>query len=115
MLNGVNIAPGVNFIYARETWNIYLTLQYMYNINEGISGNAGHVQLHDIRMRHGYIQYGIGATKTWKDRFNSYVQLVFRNGGRTGIGVQLGAQYLFDWYKPKKQNNKKQKNTIKTL
>lgn len=115
MLNGVNIAPGVNFIYARETWNIYLTLQYMYNINEGISGNAGHVQLHDIRMRHGYIQYGIGATKTWKERFNSYVQLVFRNGGRTGIGVQLGAQYLFDWYKPKKQNNKKQKSTIKTL
>lgn len=117
MMNGVNIAPGVNFIYARETWNIYATLQYMYNINEGVSGNAGNVQLHDIRMRHGYIQYGVGATKTWKDRFNSYVQLVFRNGGRTGIGVQLGAQFLFDWNKPSKKNieQTKQKSTIKTL
>lgn len=115
MMNGVNIAPGVNFIYARETWNIYATLQYMYNINEGVSGNAGNVQLHDVRMRHGYIQYGIGATKTWKDRLSSYVQLVFRNGGRTGIGVQLGAQYLFDFSKPSKKQNKKQKSTIKTL
>lgn len=114
MLNGVNVAPGVNFIYARESWNIYLTVQYMYNINDGVSGNAGNVQLHDVRMRHGYMQYGIGATKTWKDRLNSYVQLVFRNGGRTGIGVQLGAQYLFDWSKPK-NSEPKPKSTIKAL
>ena len=61
-------------------------------------------------MRHGYLQYGIGATKTWKDRLNAYLQITIRNGGRTGIGFQLGAQYLFDWYNPKSNKNS-QKNS----
>ena len=99
MINGVNVAPGLNLIYARETWSLYGTFQYMYNINEGVSGNAGHVDLPDVKMKHGYIQYGLGVTKTWKDRLNSFFQLTFRNGGRTGIGFQLGFQYLFDWFK----------------
>lgn len=103
MINGINVAPGLNLIYARETWSLYGTFQYMYNINEGVSGNAGHVDLPDVKMKHGYIQYGMGVTKTWKDRLSSYFQLTFRNGGRTGIGFQLGAQYLFDWFKVHKK------------
>ena len=105
-LNGVNVAPGLNLIYARETWSLYGTFQYIFNINDQIVGRAGNVNLSNIEMRHGYLQYGLGVTKTWKDRFNSYFQLTFRNGGRTGIGFQLGAQYLFDWYNPKSGNGK---------
>lgn len=104
-LNGVNVAPGLNLIYARETWSVYGTLQYIFNINDQIVGRAGNVNLSNIEMRHGYLQYGIGATKTWKDRLNAYLQITIRNGGRTGIGFQLGAQYLFDWYKPKSNKN----------
>ena len=52
-------------------------------------------------MRHGYVNYGIGATKTWKDKLTSYFQINFRNGGRTGVGFQLGLNYLFDFGKPK--------------
>ena len=96
-LNGISVAPGVNLIYARETWSMYATIQYMYNINEQVSGRAGNVDLPNLEMRHGYLQYGIGATKTWKDRLNSYFQITFRNGGRTGVGFQLGLQYLFDF------------------
>ena len=99
-MNGVNVAPGLNLIYARETWSAYATFQYMYNINDDLTGRAGNVMLDGVQMRHGYIQYGIGMTKTWKERMNSYFQVVLRNGGRTGIGFQLGAQYLFDWKTP---------------
>ncbi len=99
-MNGVNVAPGLNLIYARETWSTYATFQYMYNINDDLTGRAGNVMLDGVQMRHGYIQYGIGVTKTWKDRMNSFFQIVLRNGGRTGIGFQLGAQYLFDWKTP---------------
>lgn len=109
-LNGVNVAPGLNLIYARETWSLYGTLQYIFNINDQIVGRAGNVNLSNIEMRHGYLQYGIGATKTWKDRLNAYLQITIRNGGRTGIGFQLGAQYLFDWYNPKSNKNS-QKNS----
>jgi hypothetical protein len=46
-------------------------------------------------MRHGYIEYGVGSTKTWKDRLSSYAQIVLRNGGRTGVGFQLGLSWKF--------------------
>ena len=101
LLNGINVAPGMNFIYAKETWSVYATFQYMYNINEQVGGRAGNVDLASVKMEHGYIQYGLGVTKTWKDRLNSFFQIVFRNGGRTGVGFQLGLNYTFDWFSPK--------------
>lgn len=105
-LNGINVAPGLNLIYSRDTWSVYGTIQYMFNINDQVGGKAGNVKLPTTEMRHGYINYGVGVTKTWKDRLSSYFQINFRNGGRTGVGFQLGLKYLFDWGKPKKQATK---------
>ena len=51
-------------------------------------------------MRHGYIQYGVGLTKSWKDNFKSYLQVVVRNGGRTGVGFQLGLNIMLGKDKP---------------
>ncbi len=113
LLNGINVAPGMNFIYARETWSVYATFQYMYNINEQVGGRAGNVDLASVKMEHGYIQYGVGVTKTWKDRLNSFFQIVFRNGGRTGVGFQLGLNYTFDWFNPK--SNKAPKANAKQI
>lgn len=117
LLNGINVAPGLNLIYARETWSLYGTIQYMFNINEQVGGQAGNVDLPNLNMRHGYLQYGIGATKTWKDRLNSYIQITLRNGGRTGIGFQLGLQYMFDWFNfgKKKNDTNAQKQKTKTI
>ena len=36
MMNGVNIAPGLNFIWEKETFSAYATIQYMFNINNKI-------------------------------------------------------------------------------
>ncbi|MDR1168854.1 MAG: hypothetical protein LBK53_08225 [Heliobacteriaceae bacterium] len=94
-LNGINVAPGLNLIYGHETWSLYLTAQYMYNINDKLNGSAGNINLPDIRMRHGYIEYGIGAVKNFKERFSSYVQIVIRNGGRTGVSFQAGLTWKF--------------------
>lgn len=107
LMNGINVAPGMNFIYARESWSVYATFQYMYNINDQVGGRAGNVDLASVKMEHGYIQYGLGVTKTWKDRLNSFFQIVFRNGGRTGVGFQLGLNYTFDWFSPKSNNTPK--------
>lgn len=107
LLNGINVAPGMNFIYARESWSVYATFQYMYNINDQVGGRAGNVDLASVKMEHGYIQYGVGVTKTWKDRLNSFFQIVFRNGGRTGVGFQLGLNYTFDWFSPKSNKTPK--------
>ena len=66
-------------------------------------------------MEHGYIQYGLGVTKTWKDRLNSFFQIVFRNGGRTGVGFQLGLNYTFDWFSPSKTKSTKATKGEKTI
>lgn len=93
MLHGVNIAPGVNFIWEKETFSAYLTLQYMYNVNGASGGRAGNVRLPQVEMERGYIQYGIGFTKKFTDRASGYFQAVLRNVGRTGVGLQAG--FLF--------------------
>lgn len=115
LLNGINVAPGMNFIYAKETWSVYATFQYMYNINDQVGGKAGNVDLASVKMEHGYIQYGLGVTKTWKDRLNSFFQIVFRNGGRTGVGFQLGLNYTFDWFSPSKTKSTKATKGEKTI
>jgi hypothetical protein len=95
MLNALNVAPGVNFIYGRETWSTYITTMYMYNINDQISGRAGGVDLPNLQMRHGWFEYGIGGTKQFKERFLGWGQFTIRNGGRTGVGFAFGLSYRF--------------------
>ena len=94
MLHGVNVAPGVNLIWKKETFSTYLTLQYMYNVNGAVTGRAGNVELPQMEMERGYIQYGIGFTKKFTDRASGYMQAVLRNAGRTGAGFQLGFNFL---------------------
>ena len=95
-LNGINIAPGVNFIFSQKTWSLYGTAQYMFNINENIDAKAGNVVVDSVGMRRGYVSYGVGLTKTWKEQLNSYLQVSMRNGGRTGVGFQFGLNYSFN-------------------
>lgn len=94
MLNGVNVAPGINLIWEKETFSIYGTLQYMYNVNGAVGGQAGNVGLPQLEMERGYIQYGIGFTKKFTGRFSGYLQAVLRNAGRTGCGFQMGFNFL---------------------
>lgn len=92
-LNGFNVAPGVNFIYQRETWKAYATIAYAWNFFAGIDGQAGYVDLPSVKMAHGYLQYGFGMTKTFSDRLMMYAQATVRNVGRTGIICQGGLNW----------------------
>ncbi len=96
MLNGINIAPGLNLILQKDTWSLYGTVSYMYFANDKVDGYAGNVHLPNVRMDHGYLQYGIGGTKVWNDRLAAYGQVNVRNAGINGIGFQAGINYLFD-------------------
>ncbi len=91
--NGIGLSPGLNIIYGREDWTVYLAVQYMYNINDKVSGTVDGVDLPWVRMRHGYIDYGIGGTKAFQDNWMAYAQVTARNGGRTGIAFQGGLSY----------------------
>ena len=96
-LNGFNVAPGVNFIWERDTFSLYATLQYMFNICGSSDGRAGNVDLPSMHMDRGYLQYGIGINKSLTERSSGYIQTMFRNIGRTGVGFQLGFKYLLGY------------------
>ena len=93
MLNGINVAPGLNLIWQKKTFSIYATAQMVYNVMGGVDGRAGNIDLGYVRMRHSYFEYGLGVMKKFKDTFNGYFQITLRNGGRTGIGFQGGLQW----------------------
>jgi hypothetical protein len=92
-INAINIAPGVNFIYGGQSYNAYLTMSYALNMNDAIKGKAGKVNLDDIKTRRDYIEYGVGATKTWKGSLSSYIQLTLRGIGRVGASFKAGLSY----------------------
>ena len=113
MLHGINIAPGLNLIWEKETFSLYATIQYMYNINQSVGGRAGNVNLPSVSMDRGYLQYGLGINKKFTDRFSGYFQTVIRNVGRNGIGLQLGFNWLFGKGGNSSSENSKKK-TIKS-
>ena len=112
MFNGINAGPGVNFILSKDTWSLYTTFQYLFFINDDVSGTIGHINLPDTKLDHGMVTYGIGATKTFKDTVAAYGQLNLHNAGVTGIGFQFGLQWLFDTKLPK-LNKSAEKNKVK--
>ena len=112
-LHGINIAPGLNLIWEKETFSIYGTIQYMYNVNQSVGGRAGNVDLPNVHMDRGYIQYGLGFNKRFGDRFNGFLQAVIRNVGRTGIGLQAGFQWQLG--KGSSNNNTKKGNITPEL
>ena len=91
-LNGLNIAPGLNLIWNKDTFSVYGMTQMVFNIMGTADGHAGNVQLKDVEMRHSFFEYGLGVTKKFKDKFSSFFQVTLRNGGRTGVGFQGGLQ-----------------------
>ena len=108
MLHGINVAPGLNLIYERETWSTYLTVQYMYNVNQAVGGRAGNINMPHMSMDRGYLQYGLGINKKFTDRFSGYFQTVIRNVGRNGVGLQLG----FQWKLGKGSSNHNTKGNV---
>ena len=95
MMNGLNLAPGLNLILNKESWSVYATTQLMCNLMNGTGGSVGDVELPTVKMASTYFQYGIGVTKRIKDRLSMYTQVVMSNGVRTGIGFQGGFQWKF--------------------
>lgn len=55
-----------------------------------------------------YVKYGIGIRKSWGERLVGYFQTYLTNGGRNGVGLQLGFRWTLgkDSCENVKVNNK---------
>ncbi|MDR1684796.1 MAG: hypothetical protein LBR90_05035, partial [Elusimicrobiota bacterium] len=94
-LNGLNIIPGVNFIYGAKNSNFYVITQYNWNLNDQINGSLDAVGLPNIQMSRGFFEYGLGATKTINDAWITHLQATLRTGSRRGVALQAGFEYKF--------------------
>ena len=89
-LNAFSIAPGVSLIWQKETFSIYGLFQAMFNIGSRAGGRVAEMDLPGVGIRDPYFEYGLGASKFFKERYSGYGQVVARSGSRTGVGFQLG-------------------------
>ena len=92
-LNAVQLAPGIKFIgNLKDGWQPYASITMVWNIMNDSSFNANDVSLPELAVEP-YVQYGVGVQKRWGERFTGYLQTMFRNGGRNGVGFNLGLRW----------------------
>lgn len=94
-LNGLAFAPGINAFYGKDDWSVYGTISYLFTVNDHVTASAGAAVLDDATLRYGFLQYGVGFIKKFKDRFLAYGQVTIRNGGLTGVAFWGGLSYRF--------------------
>lgn len=91
--NGINLAPGVNVIWNKETFSLYGTAQVVFNINAKTPASVNGHHVKDVEMKTAYVEYGVGFKKTFTDRFSAYLQSTFRAGARLGAMFQGGLEF----------------------
>lgn len=92
-LNGLAVSPALNTFYGNEKWSVYGTISYVFTINDHVKSYAGPLAVDSARLRYGFLQYGVGFIRTWKDRCLAYGQVTLRQGGFTGIAFWGGLAY----------------------
>jgi predicted outer membrane repeat protein len=95
-LKGLNVAPGINFIYNRDTWNAYIKTMYMHNIDTHVDMKAGNVDLSDVSYTgRGYFEYGIGGFVQITDSLSVNAGLISQTGSKANIGLNLCTKFAF--------------------
>ena len=92
-LHGVQLAPGIKLMAnLPEGWQPYLMFNFRYNLGDKTHFKAGYMGLPDTYVKP-YVEYGLGMQKRWGEKFTGYGQFLARNGGRNGVGVNLGLRW----------------------
>ena len=94
-LKGLNVAPGINFIYNKNNWNIYIKMSYMYNVNNHVDTKAGNVELSEVSTKPGYFDYGYGGFVQITDSIAVNVGMTSKVGAKTNTNINLGANFKF--------------------
>ena len=92
-LNAIAIEPGIKFIgNLKKGWQPYAGVSVIINAMDKANFNANDVSLPSLSVNP-YVKYGVGVRKTWGERFTGFFQTFITNGGRNGVGLQLGFRW----------------------
>lgn len=92
-LHAIQLAPGLKFIgNLPHGWQPYINLRMLWNIIDDTKVKANNVNLPETSVKP-YFDYGLGLQKTVVERFTGFGQMMFRNGGRTGVAFTFGFRW----------------------
>lgn len=92
-MHAIQISPGVKLIgNLKNGWQPYLGVNMVWNIIAASKVMANDVTLPEMSIKP-YVQYGVGVQKTFKDRFQGFLQAMVQNGGRNGVSLTAGFRW----------------------
>ena len=93
-LHAIQIEPSIKFIAnLKHGWQPYMGVSMVWNIMDKTRFMANDISLPDLSIRP-FVKYGVGIRKLWGESFTGLVQAYLTNGGRNGIGLQIGGRWL---------------------
>ena len=93
-LHAIQIEPGIKFIAnLKHGWQPYMGVSMVWNIMDKTRFMANDISLPDLSIRP-FVKYGVGVRKLWGESFTGLVQAYLTNGGRNGIGLQIGGRWI---------------------
>ncbi|MCR5265141.1 MAG: hypothetical protein K6E29_00930 [Cyanobacteria bacterium RUI128] len=119
-LNIIQLEPGIKFIgNLKNGWQPYANVSVIWNLMDETKYRANNTALPSTSIKP-YVKYGLGVRKTIGESFTGSVQAYATNGGRNGVGIQVGLSWLLGdnpVYKSKSNPNPKTSSskTIKPI
>ena len=92
-LNALHIEPQIKLIgNFKDFLQPYVAVSFAWNILDDTQFQANDVYLPELSVKP-YVRYGVGIQKRVKEIFTGFIQAYITNGGRNGIGIQLGLRW----------------------
>ena len=92
-LHAIQIHPYLKAILRTESeWEPFITIGWVKDFMGRTSYRAEGYTLPSIGVDP-YVEYSLGAQKTWYDKYTFFWQVIGRNGGRNGVEVNAGLRW----------------------
>jgi len=114
-LHAIQLQPELKFIgNLKNGWQPYASVAMVWNIMDDTKFKANDVSLPELSVKP-YVKYGVGVRKTWGERFTGFFQTYLTNGGRNGVGLQVGLTWAFGGGKNKKADEQKIQKSLNKI
>ena len=67
-------------------------MSFAWNIIDKTEFKVNDIYLSDLSVKP-YVKYGAGIQKRFGERLTGFFEAMIRNGGRNGVGLQLGLRF----------------------